>query len=299
MDAIKSRDACKNIEADNSMERGQQQQRQQEHHSVNSRRETRNNKDARNSRDLPTTLPSSAGPLTAQYGRQRLRSFHRKLPKSHQNPEKFVKRHKKSKNSLFFVRQISEVLIAIRLLEVLVASPIVEIQQIFQSNIRIVVTQSDSYRNIKIPEFYLVPTSGQQNCSHICYTIHQKLSNQKLTTESEVLRYLLFLDLHSVIMQVLVKSWNAKRIYHNKHKLHEIVESMNICRSKLHTVPRQLVFYCAAVIKHPRIAAQCHNARMDQEEQFTSRKTPISQVIKENKCCAHGTFRCFELAQFA
>jgi hypothetical protein len=76
---------------------------------------------------------------------------------------------------------------------------------------------------------------------------------------------------------MLVKSWNAKRIYHNKHKLHKIVESMNICRSKLHTVPQ----------------------RMDQEEQFTSGKTPISQVIKENKCCAHGTFRCFELAQFA
>ncbi len=34
---------------------------------------------------------------------------------------------------------------------------------------------------------------------------------------------------------------------------------------------QKLVFQCAAVINHTRIAAQCQNARM--EEQFTSRKT--------------------------
>jgi hypothetical protein len=52
------------------------------------------------SRDKPTTVLASAGKQTTQYGRQKLMSFRRNLPKSCQNSEKFVKTEvKKRKNS--------------------------------------------------------------------------------------------------------------------------------------------------------------------------------------------------------
>jgi hypothetical protein len=44
------------------------------------------------------------------------------------------------------------------------------------------------------------------------------------------------------------------------------------------TVPRMLIFYCAAEINHPRNAAWWEIARLDQEEQFASRISSRSQV---------------------
>ncbi len=40
-----------------------------------------------------------------------------------------------------------------------------------------------------------------------------------------------------------------------------------------------LIFHCAAEINQPRNAAQWEIARIDQDEQFASRKTSRSQVI--------------------
>ncbi len=49
------------------------------------------------------------------------------------------------------------------------------------------------------------------------------------------------------------------------------------------TLPRMLIFHCAAEINLPRNAAYWEIARIDQEEQFASRIPSRSQVINENE----------------